>query len=54
MLTCQFEVHVELIASMYEEDQMYVRGLSIPPIENDSLSESISNGDRVCLFNIVS
>lgn len=51
---CQLKVHIELTTSMADEDQMYVCGLFIFATEDDLLSESVSDGDRVCLYNIIS
>lgn len=37
---------------MDEDDQMYVHELSVLPIEDDLLFESVPDRDKDCLFNI--
>ncbi|XP_022869375.1 uncharacterized protein LOC111388796 isoform X4 [Olea europaea var. sylvestris] len=39
-------VHAELVVSMKEEDQIYVRELHVPPTENDPVFESVPNRNR--------
>ncbi|XP_022866368.1 uncharacterized protein LOC111386146 [Olea europaea var. sylvestris] len=49
----QLEVHAELVVSMEEEDQIYVRELHVRSIENDPVFESVPDRNRVRLFKII-
>ncbi|XP_022847838.1 uncharacterized protein LOC111370388 [Olea europaea var. sylvestris] len=42
----QLEVHAELVVSIEEEDQIYVRELHVSPTENDPVFESVPNRNR--------